>query len=100
MLYVEENCCIEHEGKHFCAGGAVVTPEAIIAYPRNDGMLCDWHGKVIGEYQITARWPIRSYWHTEMCQIEAKVDGVFYTGRGMGSGMLYRGKRKATQAWS
>lgn len=31
-----------------------------------------------------------------MYQIEATVDGITYTGRGAGVGMIYKGKRKAS----
>ena len=93
-MYVEKNCCIEHEGRKFCAGGAVVTPAHIVAYPGKGGILNDWHGNPIGTWRTVSRWPIHSWIGSYMHQIEATVNGTLYTGRGFGEGMLYRGKVK------
>src|SRR5258705_7219839 len=46
--YVEQDCTVEHDGKSFTAGGAVVTDEWLIAYPKSGGVLGDWHGHAIG----------------------------------------------------
>lgn len=82
----------------FVAAGAVVTPDRIVAYPAENGLLCDWHGNVIGTYRIVATWKTpRSYVSSTMHQIEARVNGVTYTGRGAGVGMSFTGKRKATR---
>lgn len=97
MEYVEKDCVITHEGREFEAGGAVVTTDYIIAYPSKDGRLCDWHGKVIGTWRTVSRWRVNSWYGSHMEQIEAVVDGVRYTGRGFGEGMIYKGKRKANQ---
>ena len=94
-MYIEQNCCIEHKGYKFCAGGAVVTSKYIIAYPGDHGVLNDWHGNAIGHWRTVGRWPVYSYSGSHMHQIEARVDGVIYTGRGFGRGMIYKGKRKA-----
>ncbi len=94
-VYVERDCCFEHKGRKFCSGGAVVTPDVIIAYPSKDGILTDWHGEQIGRWENVAHWPIFSYMSSTMYQIEARVNGVLYTGRSFGIGMIYRGKRKA-----
>ncbi len=94
MTYIEKDCCIEHEGKKFCAGGAVVTEEFIIAYPTDDGILTDWHGSKIGTWREVGRWRINSYMGSHMLQIEARVNGVLYTGRGFGVSCIYRGRRK------
>ena len=99
MEYVEKNCCIEHEGKHFCAGGAVVTADRIVAYPAANGVLQDWHGKAIGTWRAVSSWSTpRSYMSSRMYQIEARVDGVTYTGRGCGIGMMYSGRAKCAKA--
>jgi hypothetical protein len=37
--YVEQDCSIEHEGRMFTAGGAVVTEQWLIAYPAANGVL-------------------------------------------------------------
>lgn len=95
--YLERDCTFTHEGKTFEAGGAVVTPERIIAYPLSKGILGDWHGSPIGRWRIIAQWKTpRSWMSSTMYQIEATVDGITYTGRGAGVGMIYKGKRKAS----
>jgi hypothetical protein len=96
MLYVEQNCCFEHEGKHFCAGGAAVSDTHCIAYLSADNVLTDWHGQPIGTYRITRTWRTqRSYVSYVMHQVYATVDGKTYTGRGAGVGMVFKGKRVA-----
>ena len=84
-------------GVHVEAVGAVVTPDVIVAYPGTGGVLGDWHGNRIGSWEQVASWPVHSWMGSRMFQIEALVDGVLYTGRGFGVGMIYRGKRKAKQ---
>lgn len=98
MTYQEQNCTFEHEGQSFEAGGAAVTPAWIVAYPAKDGVLTDWHGKPLGTWRATSSWRV-GYppCADRMYQIEAVVDGVKYTGRGQGVGMMYRGRRKAKQ---
>ncbi len=94
-VYVEPNCTFEHNGRTFESGGAVVTPERIIAYPRDGGILGDWHGAVIGTWRAITSWSMpRSWFAPRMYQIEATVNGVVYTGRGCGVGMIFKGKRK------
>jgi len=113
MEYVEQDCTIQHEGKKFTSGGAVVTPDYIVGYvgkPIGDGMGCDrcgktsrryltdWHGKVIGTCFISSTWRTpNSFTSSVMHQIYAKVDGVDYTGRGQGEGMIFKGKRCKSQ---
>ena len=100
MQYVEQNCTIKHEGREFAAGGAVVTPDFIIGYvgkpvpgaARRD--LTDWHGNKIGTCYISSTWKTpHSYVSDVMHQIYARVDGVDYTGRGAGEGMIFKGRR-------
>jgi hypothetical protein len=107
MIMIEQDCVIEHEGCKFEAGGAVVTPDRITAYvgkDRRDGMGCDravgsgrdltdWHGNVIGTIRLTKSWRIRSFLGSHMYQAYATVDGVTYTGRTLGEGMSFSGKR-------
>lgn len=109
--YVETDCTIEHDGRKFEAGGAVVTPHRIVAYigkDRRDGMgidrevgsgrdLTDWHGNVIGTVRLTSSWRVNSFLGPRMYQAYAKVDGVWYTGRTFGEGMSFAGKRCAKQ---
>lgn len=101
MTYVEQDCTFEHEGRKFTAGGAVVTPDVIIAYPGKNGELKDWHGAVIGRYRMLSTWRTpRSYLSSTMSSMEVFVDGVRYVGRGAGEGMIFRGKRSTRQSRS
>jgi len=93
-VYVERDCVVEHGGRRFEAGGAVVTPEHIVAYLGHNGELVDWHGRRLGTYRVTASWRIHSYMSDTMCQVESLVNGVAYTGRSGGVGLMYRGRRK------
>jgi hypothetical protein len=94
--YIEQDCSFEHEGRKFTAGGAVVAPDFIVAYPKANGVLGDWHGNTIGTWRAASTWRTpRSFYSATMSQIEAEVNGVTYTGRGAGEGMIYKGKRKA-----
>jgi hypothetical protein len=93
-MYVERNCTVEHDGRKFTAGGAVVTPDAVVAYLGKDGILTDWHGRQLGTYRIVATWRTpRSWVSSTMSQVQATVDGVRYTGRSAGVGMIYHGRR-------
>ena len=49
-VQVEEKCCIEHEGKKFCSGGAFISPEYVIGYTKetpNGLHITTWHGETI-----------------------------------------------------
>jgi hypothetical protein len=94
MSYIEKDCTVTHKGRSFEAGGAVVTPNHIVAYLAKDGALTDWHGKPLGTYRIVATWRTpRSYVSTTMHAVHARVDGVVYKGRSAGVGMVFCGKR-------
>ncbi len=95
--YVETDCTFTHEGHTFESGGACVTDDYVVAYPAANGVLTNWHGEPIGTWHKVARWRVHSFIGTHMHQIEALVDGVWYTGRGFGVGCIYKGKRKAGQ---
>lgn len=75
------------------AGATVVPGDRITGYPLTGGSLT--HGKVIGTWKSVARWAVNSWTGSHMHQIEAIVNGVTYTGRGLGEDMLFTGKRKA-----
>jgi hypothetical protein len=92
--YVERDCTVTHEGREFTSGGAVVTAAFIIAYPGKDGVLKDWHGNALGTWRAVSSWQMGWPVAHRMFQIEATVNGVTYTGRGLGEGMIYRGRRK------
>ena len=91
--YIEKDCVFKHEGKSFVAGGAIVTPHCLVGYLAKDGIIQDWHGKFLGVYAITATWKINSYISNVMHQVIASVNGVKYTGRSCGVGMIFKGKR-------
>ena len=93
--YVETKCVFTHEGRSYESGGAIVTPDRIIAYLCKDHQLNDWHGNKLGTYRITSTWKTpRSYVSDVMHQVYAKVDGVTYTGRSAGEGMIFTGRRR------
>ena len=102
MAYVEKDCIFEFQGNTFENGGAVQTETHLVGYPDKEGNLWNWHGsKLLGSYRVVSSWRVFSFVGSTMYQIEVKtVDGVFYTGRGFGAGMSYKGKRKAKQAYS
>ena len=94
MEYVEQDCTVKHKGREFTSGGAVVTPDWIIAYLGKDGALNDWHGAKLGTYRIASTWRTpRSSMSSTMSQVYATVDGVTYTGRSAGIGMIFQGRR-------
>ena len=94
MKYIETDCTFTHGGKTFESGGAMVTPDFIVAYLGKDGVLTDWHGERLGTYRIVSTWKTpRSYVSSSMSQVIATVDGVSYTGRSAGVGMVYKGRR-------
>lgn len=102
-MYTETDCTITHEGRAFESGGAVVTPDRAVAYVKaaNERPGCaveitDWHGRMLGHGVITAVWRTpRSYVSSHMLQIRAVIDGVAYTGRSCGNGMVWSGRRAA-----
>lgn len=93
-VWVEPDCSFEFQGREFESGGAVVTSDRIVAYPGEGFVLGYWHGNRIGTWHTVATWKTR---YGTMNQIEAYVNGIWYTGRGAGRGMVYFGKRKAKQ---
>jgi hypothetical protein len=96
MNYIEQNCTIVHDGQKFTASGAIVNDIFVIAYLGKNGELNNCHGTPSGTYRITSTWKTpRSYISNVMCQVEAKIDGVIYTGRSCGIGMAFKGKRKS-----
>lgn len=101
--YVETDCTIEHEGRKFESGGAVVSEQFVIGYPgkfvTGVAPLQDWHGKTIGTCCILSTWKTpRSFVSSTMSSIECWVKGVRYVGRGAGEGMILRAKRSPRQS--
>lgn len=112
MTYLEKDCTITHEGRTFEAGAAAYDGQRIVAYvgkPLGDGMGCDrsgptsqraltdWHGRQIGTIMLGKGWRIRSYLSDRMYQGYARVNGVTYTGRTLGEGLAFTGRRCAKQ---
>jgi hypothetical protein len=95
--YIERDCAIEHEGRKFESGGAVVTEQWIVAYPGKNGVLGDWHGNPLGTWRVLSSWRVNSWIGSTMYSIEARVNGVRYVGRGFGEGMSLRAKRSPRQ---
>ena len=99
MEYVERDCTIEHEGRKFESGGAIVTDQYIFAYPRKDGVLGDWHGNPIGTYTVISSreaifFGVRSWQGSRYYYMRAILnDGSVYSLRGFGNGCIARGKR-------
>lgn len=104
-VYVETDCTFEFQGKSFTSGGAVVAPDYAIGYPKFEreyigaaGIMDDWHGNKLGECRITGKWSTpRSFISSYYFQIEATINGVKYTGRSAGNGMIWKGKRSKRQ---
>ncbi len=95
MNYVESDCVFTFQDREFESGGAFVSPAYIVAYLGKDNNLLDWHGAKLGTYRTTASWRTpNSYVSSRYYQVEASVDGVVYTGRSAGEGMIYKGKAK------
>lgn len=94
-VFVETACIFTHEGRNFEAGGAIVTPDFAIGYLGEKGILTDWHGRALGTFRYVSTWRTpRSYISSTMSQVEAVIDGITYTGRSAGKGMIWKGKRK------
>lgn len=103
-MYIETDCTIEHDGIKFTAGGAVVTDSHLVAYPKEGGILQDWHGKEIGRwYEVSSRRAIffgyESWQGDRYYYMRARVDGKTYSLRGFGAGMVAMGKRIADSNW-
>lgn len=97
-MYIEQDCTITHQGKSFEAGGAVITQDYLIAYPGANGELHDWHGNKIGTWKLISSRPAmffghRSWMADRYCYMRARVNGVQYSLRGFGEGMIAKGRR-------
>lgn len=52
--------------------------------------LTDWHGQQIGYCTLACSWPVNSVYGPRMFQVYAWVNGIEYTGRSFGEGMVVR----------
>jgi hypothetical protein len=98
--YVEQDCTFTFGGKAFTSGGAFVSEKYITGYCSDDmKRLHTWHGEDLGTLKVVSWWrlPLSCWVSDRMYQVEATVDGVVYTGRTTGGGMIARLKRKANQ---
>ena len=105
--FVEQDCTIEHEGRTFESGGAYIVDGRIAAYPAkapHNGRqpLCDWHGNEIGYWYVINSRPAvffgyQSFMGDRYYYMRGVVDGVRYSLRGFGPGMIATGKRLANQ---
>jgi len=114
--YIEEACIVDFHGQTFESGGALVSDQFVIGYVRglqdakvnglrsanwrSEAVIINWHGEqVLGQITNAKSWHTpRSYMASHMWQITALIEGVFYTGRGCGDGMIWRGRRCADQS--
>lgn len=80
------------------ASGYYKGEEAPKRYAMSSGMITTWDGKTLGVANVVGKWRTpRSYLSSHMLQVTALINGIWYTGRTGGSGMLWRGKRIAKQ---
>ena len=95
--FCEIGCIIEHEGRTFESGGAYLTQDYAVGYLSSDcKSITTWKGDPLGQCRVTSSWDRtpRSYLYSRQFQVEATINGIKYTGRSAGAGMLWRGKRK------
>ena len=99
-----EVATITHEGREFTNIGACVYPTHAVAYLKHDAAtglysVTAWSGAQLGAARVVSTWRAMSpngYPYTTM-QVRATINGVRYTGRCAGVGMLWRGRRMATK---
>lgn len=104
-----ESATIVHEGRSFTNLGAYVDPMNAVGYPHFAeerigalGEMRDWSGQVIGSAQIIGSRPAvffgRRSWIAETqyfirATIKVGEETRVYSGRGFGSGMIWKGRR-------
>lgn len=74
-------------------------PDRLIAYLSSDmHRVTTWTGAELGTARVVKSWRMPHSWQSSrQYQVECVINGVLYTGRSMGGGMLWRGQRKAKQ---
>ncbi len=111
--YIEAECTISHGGRKFESGGAFVSDQYVVGYVADlseagnrsgrlwhpSGRITNWHGdQTLGEITRATCWPIRSYMSDRMWQLTARINGIYYTGRSSGNGMVWKGKKCIVQS--
>src|SRR2546422_11649344 len=82
------------EGREFVALGSVIQDGRIVAYLGKDKQLTKWDGTVIGTYRLASSWLTpSSCYSSRMFQVYATVNGITYTGRSAGEGIVFKGKQ-------
>lgn len=89
---IEKNCCIKHEGKQFCAIGAVISEKYIVAYLSSDGQkITNWDGTetLTQQYiKLTDKWTN----YGKGFYIRFKYNGKVYSGFCLGEGALIKAR--------
>ena len=97
IVGVAEIATIVHEGREFTNLGASVTPDHAVGYVQvqpGHWELTDWNGDHLGFGRSTSKWKTPgSFVSSHYYQARFKINGVWYTGRTAGHGMLWKGKR-------
>jgi hypothetical protein len=90
---MENACAAEQIGRALEKRVSSVVPNHLIAYPAGNGVLRDGQGNSIGTWKAVSSWRVNSWMGPMTYQIEARVRGFTYMGRGGGVGLVFRGKR-------
>jgi len=97
-IFDEGPVAFSFQGKAFFAAGSSVTELCCNAYLGEGRKLTSSSGQIIGHYRLTSWWPTpRSFVSSRCYQVLAFVGGRTYTGRSAGIGMLFRGRRIASE---
>lgn len=91
--FIEQKCCIEHEGHKFCYGGAWLCQRADNG--KFEGFLYgDWNKKTISNWDGSIKIPawyssrdFRNNFGAKCCTVHFKYNGKYFYGRW--SGMMY-----------
>lgn len=106
---------ITHKGHDYTAMGYVVTPDYAVGYAKFDKPFTPYPcttnnivnatittraGSHLGYAHITSSWRMPHSWvSSRQYQLRVNINGIWYTGRTMGDGMLWRGKRSKRQSY-
>lgn len=90
--YVEQDCCLEIEGKKYCSGGSLIIQDRMIAYTAKDEtglIITTWHGEKISNARYGGRHP---WGYT---YVNFRYDGSWWIGResAHGNGSIMWAKR-------